>query len=218
MNIHPYISNDVEALSLSTKSEDAKSLFERLTFTHIPIVDDGQLLGCLCENDSRGFENGKILGDYQYALDHFSVHKGTNWLDVLETFAQNETNIVPVLDDVEKYIGYYELVDILSQFNETPFLNEAGGILIVEKGIKDYSFSEVTQIVESNNGKVLGLFISEIREDVVQITMKIAQQGLNEIIQTFRRYSYQIISGVEDDTYLEDLKERSEYLNKYLNI
>ena len=41
---------------------------------------------------------------------------------------------------------------------------------------------------------------------------------MNEITQTFRRYGYVIISENEDDTYLTNLKERSDYLEKYLNI
>jgi serine phosphatase RsbU (regulator of sigma subunit) len=41
---------------------------------------------------------------------------------------------------------------------------------------------------------------------------------LNEIIQTFRRYNYEIISDHQEDSYLLNLKERSDYLDKYLNI
>jgi hypothetical protein len=89
---------------------------------------------------------------------------------------------------------------------------------VIEKGINDYSFSEISQIVESNNGKLLGAFISKMKPDLVQVTLKIGSTGLNEIIQTFRRYSYVIVSGHEEDSYLESLKERSDYLNKYLNI
>ena len=43
-------------------------------------------------------------------------------------------------------------------------------------------------------------------------------EEMNEIIQTFRRYSYTIIFGNNDDQFLEDLKERSAYLDKYLNV
>ncbi len=57
--------------------------------------------------------------------------------------------------------GYYELEDIVKFFHETPFLKEQGGIIVVEKSIIDYSMSQITQIVESNNGKLLGLFVSE---------------------------------------------------------
>ena len=72
--------------------------------------------------------------------------------------------------------------------------------------------------MESNDGKLLGAFVSKINTDIVQVTLKIGNTGLNNIIQTFRRYSYNIISGHEEDSYIESLKERSDYLNKYLNM
>jgi hypothetical protein len=121
------------------------------------------------------------------------------------------------LSDNNIYVGYYELNDIISLFNDTPFLSEAGGILVIEKGYNDYSFSEVCQIVESNNAKLLGAFISKVEKDVVQITLKISYVGLNDILQSFRRYSYNIVSGHDDDQFLNNLKDRSDYLNKYLN-
>jgi pyoverdine/dityrosine biosynthesis protein Dit1 len=140
------------------------------------------------------------------------------WLDVLEAFAKNSTNIMPVLNDKNDYLGYYELKDIISLFNDTPFFYEPGGILVIEKGINDYSFSQISQIVESNGGKLLGSFISKMNTDTIEVTLKIGNSGLNNIIQTFRRYSYDIISGHEEDSYIESLKERSDYLNKYLNM
>ena len=97
-------------------------------------------------------------------------------------------------------------------------MKETGGIIVVEKLIVDYSMSQIAQIVESNNGKLLGLFVSEASNDKVQITVKTTLGGLNEIIQTFRRYNYEIISEHNEDDYLNNLKERSEYLDKYLNI
>jgi len=78
--------------------------------------------------------------------------------------------------------------------------------------------SEATQIVESNNGKVLGCFVSEADSENVQITVKIGLGAINEIIQTYRRYGYEIISEHQEDTYINSLKERSDYLDKYLNI
>ena len=106
------------------------------------------------------------------------------WLDVLEVFAKNHTNLVPVLDENNQYKGYYEIEDIIKFFHETPFLKEQGGIIIVQKGILDYSMSQVAQIVESNNGKLLGLFVSEANTENVQITIKISLGGMNNIIQT----------------------------------
>ena len=89
---------------------------------------------------------------------------------------------------------------------------------MVEKPIVDYSMSQITQIVESNNGKLLGVFVSEATNDKVQVTIKMTLGAVNEIIQSFRRYNYDIVSEHYEDDYLNNLKERSEYLDKYLNI
>ncbi len=125
---------------------------------------------------------------------------------------------MPVLGEKNKYIGYYELGDVMNLFNDTPFLSEAGGIIIVEKGIHDYSFSEICQIIESNDTKILGVFISKLENDIMQATIKIGHAGMNAIVQTFRRYSYNVVSSHEEDLFVDDLRKRSNYLDKYLNM
>ncbi|MEW7293119.1 CBS domain-containing protein [Aquimarina sp. 2304DJ70-9] len=218
MKTNLYIVNEIAPLEVATKVTDAQLLFNELTYTHFPVIKDNVYIGCIAEADIRCFETDKTLIAYQYALEGFFVRKDNNWIDILESFAQNHSNIMPVLDDNNNYLGFFELGDIMNLFNETPFLSEPGNILIVEKGILDYSFSEISQIVESNSAKILGLFISNMENDVAQITIKINDSDINNIVQTFRRYSYNIISKHQEDSFLTNLKERSQYLEKYLNI
>ena len=98
-------------------------------------------------------------------------------------------------------------------------MSEPGGILIVEKGVHDYSFSEISQIVESNEGKMLGALVSKSENDVAQISLKVgSDESLNSILQAFRRYGYNVISTHQEDAFLVDLRERSDYLEKYLSI
>ena len=175
-------------------------------------------MGCISSVDAETFENQKKLADYRYALEGFFVRDSMIWLDVLEVFARNNANLGPILDERNNYIGYYEIADVIKFLNETPFLKETGGIIVVEKPIVDYSMSQITQIVESNNGKLLGVFVSEATNDKVQVTIKMTLGAVNEIIQSFRRYNYDIVSEHYEDDYLNNLKERSEYLDKYLNI
>jgi len=218
MQLSDYIINDIKPLSINDTIGDLQQLFNQLTYSHIPIEKDGVYLGCIPDTDAHCFNASKPIAECSYTAEGFYVRATTNWLDVLEAFAQNNSNIMPVLNADNRYLGYYELNDFIHLFNETPFLGEAGAILIVEKGIQDYSFSEVSQIVESNNTKILGAFISKIENDLTQITIKISNSGLNDVIQTFRRYSYNIVAGHEDDSYIKSLKDRSKYLDKYLNI
>lgn len=218
MSIKEYILNDVEILDISQKIGEIQKLFNQLTYTHLPVKEDGNYLGCISENDIRCFDNDKTLEDFRYAIEGFYVRENNYWLDSLEVFAQNDTNILPVLSEENKYLGYLELSEIITLFNETPFLNEAGNILVVEKSFKDYSFSEISQITESHNAHILGAFVSKVENDMAQITLKVSPLHMNEIIQAFRRYGYIIISEHQEDNFNKNLKDRSRYLDKYLNI
>ena len=125
---------------------------------------------------------------------------------------------MPVLNKKMDYLGYYELSDILDIFSNSPFLHIDGTEIVAEKSKKEFSVSEVSQIIESNHGSLLGCYISHQTPDITQITVKVISEDINKIIQTFRRYNYHIISRFEDDFYLQDLRERSNYLQKYLDM
>lgn len=218
MQIQTHILTDLPVFDIGDSLKKAVTFFEGTVFSHVAVSENGSFLGILSENDLENFIGDKKIEDYRYNLEAFFVRKDSNWLDVLETFARNEANLLVVLDDNEKVIGYYDLAEIVRAFIDTPFFTEPGDIVVVAKGTKDYSFSEIAQIIESNNARIIGAFITDMRSDVVQITLKISTSSLNEVLQTFRRYNYNILLGSKDDQFLEDLKQRSDYLDKYLNV
>lgn len=218
MNIDQYIINDVKPLEVHSQMSKAQSIFSQLTYSHLPIVQEGVYLGCLSENDAHCFEPDQSLEQVKYSFASFYVKEDMHWLDILEAFAQHQCNIMPVLSQDNEYLGYLELKDIMEFFNDAPFMYESGAVVVVQKGSTDYSFSEIAQIVESNDSKIYGCFVSAYKDHMSEITLKLSPQNLNPVLQTFRRYSYEIISAAEEDSFLDSLKERSDYLNKYLNM
>ena len=219
MNLQEYILNEMRARSLNEPVESALQVFKSFPITHIPIVENGHLLGCISESDFQTIEDDSIkISEYSHLVDFFFAHESATVLELITLFADHDCNIMPALNKNKEYLGYFELSDILDIFSNSPFLHSNGVEIVAEKLKKEYSSSEVAQIVESNNGKVMGLYISNQTSDVTQVTVKVSSEDINEIIQTFRRYNYNIISQYEDDFYLQDLKDRSEYLQKYLDM
>jgi CBS domain-containing protein len=218
LEIKNYLHNDFKAIESYETIEFVQDFFADVSFSHFPIVEESVYIGSISAFDIETFEPKKSLKDYRYVLEGFFARPSMIWLDVLEIFAKNDTNVIPVLDEKNKYVGYYQIEDIIKFFNQTPFLKEPGGVVVIEKASIDFSMSQAVQIVESNNGKVLGLLVSETTIDKTQATLKIALGAMNEIIQTFRRFGYEIISEHQEDSYVANLKERSDYLDKYLNI
>ncbi|MCV6631753.1 MAG: CBS domain-containing protein [Flavobacteriaceae bacterium] len=218
MEIIQYLNNEILPLTPDDKLSEAIGRFKNHSCTHIVVVQDNALLGLLSELDMDVFDPEKKLGDVAYLYQMFFVQASMNWLEILSRFGENESNMMPVLDEQQKYIGYIDLTSLITTFGETPFLTEPGAVVIVEKALQDYSLSEISQIVETENGKLLGALVSKMDGDKIQLTLKISAMSYNEIMQSFRRYGYGIVSGVNDDQFIKNLKERSAYLRRYLDF
>ncbi|CAM1342479.1 CBS domain-containing protein [Tenacibaculum aestuarii] len=219
MKINDFILKEIKALTLNSSVKSAQQVCKDLPITHIPVVEDGKLIGCLPESDIQTIENkNRTLNEYTYMFDHFYTNEKATLLDLISLFADNDSNLIPVLDKNLNYVGYYELSDILDAFANSPFIHNESQTLIIDKPKSDYSMSQITQIVETNNGKLLGAYISSENIDNIEVTLRIVSEEINEIIQTFRRYDYNVITQHEDDFYLEELKDRAAYLRKYLDM
>ncbi len=214
-----YILKEIKELSLADTIASAQSICNEIPITHIPIIENSIFFGCFSESDIRAIENREnSIHHYKEMLLFFYANEDTNLLELITIFSDNNTNIVPVLNHAREYLGYYELNDVLDVFSASPFLYQQGILITVEKLKKDFSICETSQIVESNNAKVLGIYISSEKADAFEVTIKVITENINTIIQTFRRYNYHIISKHKDDSYLRDLKTRSDYLQKYLDM
>jgi signal-transduction protein with cAMP-binding, CBS, and nucleotidyltransferase domain len=218
MNITDYILNDFNPLTLQSTVKEAFQFFKTYPVTHIPITENNIFIGCISQSDILTIDNeDELLKEQQDFLECFQVNSKESIIELLAIFANNDTNILSVIIE-EKYIGYFELNDILAVFSQSPFLNSNGFILIVQKSSKEYTMSEVVQIIESNDDVFLGGYISNDLWDKTELTLKISSRDINQVIQSFRRYDYTIITEHQDDFYLEELKDRSAYLQKFLNI
>jgi len=214
-----YILKETKPLRLEDKLEKALKLLEDSGYSHLAVVHKGVYEGTISlkQVEERTDLSTKI-GDARSLLNPVYVLNTMDWFDVLQVFATNNCNALPVIDKNKNYLGYYEIEDFLGLFRQTPFLHENGLTLVVSKGVNDYSFSEIAQIIESNNATLFGAFVSSIDQEMAEIILKISLHDISNTIQTFRRYGYHIINEIHEDRYLQYLKERADYLEKYLNI
>ncbi len=219
MTVTDYITKEIKPLTLNNTVAEAKELCKNFPISHILIVEQDNLIGCFIEEDIRSIDNtSSKLKEYNYLLNHFYTDEKASLLELISLFADNDCNLIPVLGENQKYIGYYYLSDVLDVFADSPFLHRDNETLIVEKLKKDFSMSQIAQIVESNKATLVGSYVSNETTDNIQITLKIASKDINEIIQTFRRYDYHVLTQHIDDEYLEKLRERANYFRRYLEV
>ena len=187
-------------------------------FSHLPVVEKGIYRGMVRCDDLMAIENQQEnLQQYRHLLEKTYLSDRMNWTESMAVMMRNEANVMGVLDLSGKYIGVRLLDDILNLLTEKAFVNDNGYVLVVSKLTADFSISQVAQIIESDGGKILGILVNETGQNT-EVEVKIATDDINEIIQTFRRYDYNIISQMEEDLHLQELKEHSDFLRRYLEM
>ena len=205
-------------ITLTTSIEEVQLLFEAHSLSALPVCEGNSFIGVLRKEAVDEEDKEATVADYQYALEHFFVPLTATWDTVIEAFASYHTDMLPVINENQQFIGYYYLGDFIQQLTKTPFIQEAGYVLILQKDTLNYSLAEVSSIVEENGGKLLGLYLSNRTENNVLITLKITTNRLSEILQHLRRYGYGILTEKEDDHYRKELKDIADYFEKYLDL
>ena len=146
---------------------------------------------------------------YQYDLSTY-----------IEVASRLQLTAVPVLDSKNNYLGAITMNEMIDYVAQLSALNQPGGILVLELNENDYSMSQIAQIIESNDAKILSLYVKTFENSTkVELTLKINRTDLTSIMQTFERYDYTIKASYMHDKEIEELYEnRYESFLKYLSI
>lgn len=207
-----------KALDANEEIALAQDIYATYEYDFFPVTNNGVYIGCINLEDAEIASVTQKVVDFADNFERFFARTNMSLLEVLALFSEHNTNVLPVLNEQNEYVGFYEKELLIKKFFNTRFIKEQGDLIIVKKEMNAFSMSEVTQIVEGNNCKIWAVLVTEIENSEVEITLKISTGNLNDVVQTFRRYEYQILSEHREDTFINELKERSDYLNKYLSL
>ncbi len=217
MVIENLINNDFKPLGFTESLEDFKTLGHDYKLSHVPVVEKGIFKGALSEECLEESEN-KTLKELLPLLEKFSLTPSQTIFQAINLFRLYDANFIAVVSETEQYLGYITIEDVLTELSKSPTISEPGAILIVETNLKDYSMSEISKIVESNNTRIYGMNIHRFMEDRVQILLKISDANVDSVIETFERFNYLLIfksSSTEKDDFMQD--RYNQFMN-YLDI
>jgi len=214
------ISDVIPSLQTSDTGQMALNYMEVFRVSHLPIVNNSQLLGLISDSDI--FDMNKAdepIGNHSLSLFSPYVYHHQHIYDVTEIVARLKLTVVPVLSDKDDYIGLISLHDLLQGLAKVTAIEKRGAIIVLEINQHDYSLSQISQIVESNNAKILSLYLSDTNESMkMNVTLKINTSDINSIIQTFNRYNYIILGSWGNNSDIDTLyEERFDAFMRYLN-
>lgn len=215
------ISDEIPALRTSDTAAEALNWMEVFRISHLPIVNNEEFLGLISDADIYDVNNpDEPIGNHRLSLLRPYVRHDQHIYELMDVAASSKLTIVPVLDYHNKYLGVVQVTDLLHYFSKLSAIEKPGGIIVLEVPESDYSMTEISQIVESNNAKILSMYIYTTEDTTkLEVTLKINLTDVTAIVQTFNRYEYNIKASFMEFDEQDDLyNERFDLFMRYLNI
>ena len=215
------ISDVIPALKTSDSWQKALYWMDIFRISHLPIVNNEDFLGLISDKDIYDLNMSEDpIGNHTLSLFSPYVTDNQHVYEVMELASRMMLTVVPVLDQNNRYLGLITLTDLLHYFADMAAIKQPGGIIVLEINASDYSLTQIAQIVESNDAKILSMYISSHSLSTkMEVTLKINRQDLTSIMQTFNRYNYIIRASFMNDDDMDSLYEnRYDLFMKYLNI
>jgi acetoin utilization protein AcuB len=221
MQAKDLISDVVPSLKTSDSGQTALNWMEIFRISHLPIVNNLDFLGLISDTDIYDMNQPEEpIGNHSLTLFKPFVTTEQHLFEVIGLAARLKLTVVPVLDENSHYKGVITTTDLVRYLAGISSMDQQGGIIVLELIERDYSLSQIAQIVESNNVKVLSMYITSRPDSTrLEVTIKVNTNDLVSVIRTFERYNYDVKTWVTSDDSMDKFySERFDLLMKYLNI
>ena len=215
------ISEVVPSLKTSDTGLRALSWMEIFRISHLPIVNNKEFLGLISDTDIYDLNMAdEPIGNHNLSLFSPFVTSDQHIFEVIEVVSRLKLTVVPVLNQEKHYQGLITMNDLIQRFADLAGLKDPGGIIVLELHQNDYSLSQIAQIVEGNDAKILGLYLRSSEESMkMELTLKINRADLSPIIQTFNRYNYTIKASFHEEEDMDSFySNRYDSFMRYLNM
>lgn len=213
------ISASIPALGLQDSVAQALDLMNELHLSQLPVVDSEKYIGLVFEEDLLNMDEQANLASGADRFSRVSAHAGSYFVEAVQTANEYHLGVVPVVEKDGEYAGAVTVADLLYHLGRLTGSSEPGGIIVLELDRRNFSFSQISKLVETNDAQITQLNTWwDPTAELIQVTLKINKFEISDLIATFQRYEYQVKYYFGEELYENELRSNYDHLMNYLNI
>lgn len=212
------IETSIPFIRLEDKIHFVLDLMHEYKTDHLAVVNDEQYIATVSENNLLEMDDELTINAIIEFAKSEKISEETHLFDVLKKCNDINSYAVAVVTSENNYIGITSPQKILEQFTAKSALSASGGILLLEVEAKNYSLTEISRIVESNNAMILQTMLSTQPNNSLRVSIKINKVDLKEIQASFERYNYNVIAVYHQSVFEYQLQDRYDSLMRYLEV
>jgi CBS domain-containing protein len=213
------ISVSLPTLNLNDSVIQTLEMMDEFHVSQLPVVDNGKYLGLVFEEDLMNLPEDSLLQAAGERLSKVAVRAESHFIEAIQMANDYHLSVVPVIEQEGEYTGAISATDLLHHLGKLTGASEPGAIIVLEMEQRNFSFSELSKLVETNDAQITQLNTYwDNSTDTFFVTLKINKFEISDIIATFQRYEYQIKYYFGEELYENELRNNYDHLMNYLNI
>ena len=220
MTARTLIAHDIPALTVEQTGREALNMLNDYHVKHLPVVEDGKLVGLLSEEDIFNHKLSSPLSEHDFSvMPLFQVNENEHIFEIIKIMGDHRLTVIPVVDAEGKYLGLVQQNDVLRYFAHTASMTEHGAVLVLVMPRRDYALSTIARIFEEEKVNILSTFVtSSPNPEEVELTLKLDRHDLSRAIASLERHEFVVKETFGETDRSELLRDRYDALMHYLNV
>lgn len=192
---------DVVSVSQDHTIQECVDLMKRHSIRHLPVVEDGRLVGLVTEGDLRQVFLASLIEELRIhdvmINDPVTVSPDTEIEDAAKIIFYNKIGGLPVVDDQDRLLGIITVADILAAFIELMGVLKSSSRIDVVLGDDPEAFERVSGLIRSRGGEIMSVGISGHRLKRKRVYyFRLKKCNVRHIARTLEKAGYEVISSV----------------------
>ena len=206
-------------LHLFDKVSLGLQLMDDYDVTNLPVTSEEKFVGIISKEDLLYSDETVSLAALQEQFLVKFVKATEHFMSVVKLATEHNISLVPIVNDEMEIVGCVSAKEILAALNSFVGNEEPGGIIVLEVDKRNFSFGEMSRLVETNDAYITQLnTMVEATTGLVLATIKISKIEISDIVATFQRYDYSVRYYFGEEQYTNELKDNYNHLMAYLNM
>jgi len=214
------ISASLPTLSLTDTVLQALQLMTDYHVSHLPVITDEKYLGLVNEDQLLNIEDdSSLLETFQTEFSNISVNANMHMVEAVRMTNEFNLSVTPIVDIDMNWVGAITTPNLLKFVGKMYGMEDAGGIIVLELEKREFSFSQISKLVETNDAYITQLnTYFDTNLGLLYVTVKINKFEISDIVATFQRYDYHVKYYFGEELYENELKTNYDHLMNYLSI
>lgn len=219
MLVADIMKSEFTAVQSTERVANALAHLEEHQLPHIIVVHEDQYMGILDEEELLDQDPNTSLQELRQWMIPAAVKQDEFFLIAVKQMARYELQFIPVINNEHQLIGKIDILRLLPTLSTFVGADEPGGMIVLEMDQRNFSFGEISRLVETNDAQItqLNTFVHP-STGMLQITLQLSTQEVSDVVATFQRYEYHVVFYMGEEQYTNELKENYHHLMNYLNI